>query len=74
MVSQVIAISLLILGYELGELRVTGTVALWAVMIFALASGIDYFVAFRRRRIGEPVAVRAGRPAGREAQARRAAP
>ncbi len=48
MVSQVIAISLLILGYELGELRVTGTVALWAVMIFALASGIDYFVKFAR--------------------------
>ena len=48
MVSQVIAISLLILGYELGELRVTGTVALWAVMIFALASGIDYFIKFTR--------------------------
>jgi CDP-diacylglycerol--glycerol-3-phosphate 3-phosphatidyltransferase len=48
MVSQVIAISLLILGYELGELRVTGTVALWAVMIFALASGIDYFAKFAR--------------------------
>ena len=48
MVSQVIAISLLILGYELGELRVTGTVALWAVMIFALVSGIDYFIKFAR--------------------------
>ncbi|HVE72925.1 MAG TPA: CDP-diacylglycerol--glycerol-3-phosphate 3-phosphatidyltransferase [Thermoanaerobaculia bacterium] len=48
MVSQVIAISLLILGYELGELRVTGTVALWAVVIFALASGIDYFAKFAR--------------------------
>jgi CDP-diacylglycerol--glycerol-3-phosphate 3-phosphatidyltransferase len=48
MVSQVIAISLLILGYELGELRVTGTVALWAVMIFALVSGVDYFIKFTR--------------------------
>jgi CDP-diacylglycerol--glycerol-3-phosphate 3-phosphatidyltransferase len=48
MVSQVIAISLLILGYELGELRVTGTVALWAVMIFALVSGVDYFIKFSR--------------------------
>ena len=48
MISQVIAISLLILGYELGELRRTGTVALWAVMLFALASGIDYFVKFTR--------------------------
>jgi CDP-diacylglycerol---glycerol-3-phosphate 3-phosphatidyltransferase len=48
MVAQVIAISLLILGYELGELRRTGTVALWAVMLFALASGIDYFAKFAR--------------------------
>jgi CDP-diacylglycerol--glycerol-3-phosphate 3-phosphatidyltransferase len=48
MVSQVIAISLLILGYELGELRRTGTVALWAVMLFALASGVDYFIKFSR--------------------------
>lgn len=48
MVSQVIAISLLILGYELGQFRVMGTVALWAVMIFALVSGIDYFIKFAR--------------------------
>ena len=48
MITQVIAISLLILGYELGELRLTGTIALWAVMLFALASGVDYFVKFAR--------------------------
>ncbi|HJQ36155.1 MAG TPA: CDP-diacylglycerol--glycerol-3-phosphate 3-phosphatidyltransferase [Thermoanaerobaculia bacterium] len=48
LVSQVIAISLLILGYELGELRLTGTLALWAVMLFALASAIDYFIKFTR--------------------------
>jgi CDP-diacylglycerol--glycerol-3-phosphate 3-phosphatidyltransferase len=48
MVTQVIAISLLILGYELGQFRVIGTVALWAVMLFALASGVDYFVKFAR--------------------------
>ena len=48
LVSQVVAISLLILGYELGELRLTGTIALWGVMLFALASGIDYFVKFTR--------------------------
>ena len=48
LISQVIAISLLILGYELGELRLTGTIALWAVMLFALASGIDYFIKFTR--------------------------
>jgi CDP-diacylglycerol--glycerol-3-phosphate 3-phosphatidyltransferase len=48
MVSQVIAISLLILGYELGQFRIVGTVALWAVMLFALASGVDYFAKFAR--------------------------
>jgi CDP-diacylglycerol--glycerol-3-phosphate 3-phosphatidyltransferase len=48
MVSQVIAISLLILGYELGQFRIIGKVALWAVMLFALASGVDYFVKFAR--------------------------
>jgi CDP-diacylglycerol--glycerol-3-phosphate 3-phosphatidyltransferase len=48
MVSQVIAISLLILGYELGEFRKTGTIMLWAVMLFALASGVDYFIKFAR--------------------------
>lgn len=48
MVSQVIAISLLILGYELGQFRIIGTVALWAVMLFALASGVDYFAKFAR--------------------------
>jgi CDP-diacylglycerol---glycerol-3-phosphate 3-phosphatidyltransferase len=47
-VSQVVAISLLILGYELGEFRRSGTLALWAVMLFALASGIDYFIKFAR--------------------------
>src|SRR5688572_25855335 len=53
MVSQVVAISLLILGYELGQFRVVGTVALWAVMLFALASGVDYFVKFSRAVLRE---------------------
>ena len=48
LISQVIAISLLILGYELGELQLTGTIALWAVMLFALASAIDYFIKFTK--------------------------
>ncbi|MCU1244395.1 MAG: CDP-diacylglycerol--glycerol-3-phosphate 3-phosphatidyltransferase [Acidobacteria bacterium] len=47
-ISQVIAISLLILGHELGEFGVVGVYALWVVMLFALASGIDYFVKFSR--------------------------
>jgi CDP-diacylglycerol--glycerol-3-phosphate 3-phosphatidyltransferase len=57
MISQVIATSLLILGYELDRvgdfvgiagLRLSGTIALWGVMVFALASGVDYFVKFTR--------------------------
>jgi CDP-diacylglycerol--glycerol-3-phosphate 3-phosphatidyltransferase len=48
MITQVIAISLLILGAALGELRMTGKVALWAVMLFALVSAVDYFIKFSR--------------------------
>lgn len=48
LVTQVIAISLLILGYELGQFRIVGTIALWGVMLFALASAIDYFMKFAR--------------------------
>ena len=48
MVAEVIAVSLLILGHELGEFLFIGTVALWVVMLFALVSGVDYFVKFAR--------------------------
>ncbi|HJT16122.1 MAG TPA: CDP-diacylglycerol--glycerol-3-phosphate 3-phosphatidyltransferase [Thermoanaerobaculia bacterium] len=48
MVTQVIAISLLIVAYELGEFRFTSELALWLVMLFALVSGADYFVKFTR--------------------------
>src|SRR5713226_4802347 len=48
MVTQVIAISLLILGHELGEFRFTSVIALWLVMLFALLSGVDYFIKFAR--------------------------
>ncbi|HEX6178603.1 MAG TPA: CDP-diacylglycerol--glycerol-3-phosphate 3-phosphatidyltransferase [Thermoanaerobaculia bacterium] len=48
LVTQVIAISLLILGHKLGEFRLIGMVALWFVMLFALISAIDYFVKFAR--------------------------
>lgn len=45
-VSQVIAVALLILSYELGEFNFVGKVALWIVVIFALGSGVDYFLKF----------------------------
>ena len=48
-ISQVVAIAFLILGYEiLGEFMFIGKLALWVVMIFALVSGIDYFLKFSR--------------------------
>jgi len=47
-VAQVVAISLLIVGYELGEFKFIGELALWVVMLFALVSGVDYFIKFSR--------------------------
>ncbi len=48
MVSQVVAISLLILGWELGQFMFIATVALWVVVVLAIVSGIDYFMKFSR--------------------------
>lgn len=47
-ISQVIAIALLIMGDQLGRFIMLGKLALWAVMLFALVSGIDYFLKFSR--------------------------
>lgn len=47
-IAQVVTIALLIIGYELGEFRFIGEVGLWVVMIFALVSGVDYFLKFAR--------------------------
>ena len=49
MISQVVAISLLILGHELGEFMFVAKVALWVVVIFAIGSAVDYFQKFWRR-------------------------
>ena len=46
--ASIVPVALLILGYELGEFRFVGELALWVVMIFALASGVDYFIKFSR--------------------------
>lgn len=47
-VAQVVAISLMIVGYELGEFKFIGELALWVVVLFALVSGVDYFIKFSR--------------------------
>jgi len=52
--AQVIAISLLIVSYELGEFRFTSELALWLVMLFALVSGVDYFIKFARAVLRPP--------------------
>ena len=50
MVAQVVAILLLILGREyLQQFVVLGEIALWIVVITALASGLDYYRRFARR-------------------------
>ncbi|HUO84313.1 MAG TPA: CDP-diacylglycerol--glycerol-3-phosphate 3-phosphatidyltransferase [Thermoanaerobaculia bacterium] len=51
-ISQVVAISILILGHELGEFIFTGKVALWIVVIFALGSAVDYFLRFSKAILG----------------------
>jgi len=48
MISQVVAIALLILGDKLSEFKFVGESMLWVVMIFALGSGVDYFLKFSR--------------------------
>ncbi|MGH9459389.1 MAG: CDP-diacylglycerol--glycerol-3-phosphate 3-phosphatidyltransferase [Thermoanaerobaculia bacterium] len=48
MISQIVAISLLILGHELGEFIFIGKVALWIVVVTAIASMVDYFLKFWR--------------------------
>ena len=48
MVSQVVAIVVLLLGREHEWLRWPGLLALWVVVALALASGVDYFHRFWR--------------------------
>ena len=50
MLTQVIAILLLILGEKsIGPIAVVAPIALWLTVILALASGLDYFIRFYRR-------------------------
>jgi CDP-diacylglycerol---glycerol-3-phosphate 3-phosphatidyltransferase len=47
-ITQVVAISLLIIADEIGEFKFTSVLALWLVMAFAIVSGVDYFIKFAR--------------------------
>ncbi len=48
-VSQVVGISLLMVGMRWPEFRGAAIVAMWIVVLFAIASAIDYFMKFWRR-------------------------
>ena len=48
LISQGVAIALLIVSYELGEFRFTSEIALWVVVLFSIISGVDYFLKFAR--------------------------
>ena len=72
MLLQVVTILALIAAPHVSALWVQALV--YATVAVTIASGLDYFVAFRRRRIGEPVGVRATSAAGADASPRRAAP
>ena len=49
MVSQVVAITVIILERRLPLLRLLGSVLLWMVVLFALASAGQYFISFWKR-------------------------
>ncbi len=53
-VSQIVAISLLIISDQLGSLRQLAPIALWIALILTIYSGIEYFAKFGRRVLSEP--------------------
>ena len=53
-ITQIVAISVLILGYELGEFMFISKILLWVVVLFALASMIDYFIKFSNAVLKRP--------------------
>jgi CDP-diacylglycerol--glycerol-3-phosphate 3-phosphatidyltransferase len=54
MVSQVVAIFLLLLSVPFPQLRLPGLVCLWVVVGLTLVSGVDYFVRFWRDVVRSP--------------------
>jgi CDP-diacylglycerol--glycerol-3-phosphate 3-phosphatidyltransferase len=50
--SQIVAISLLIVSYQLGRLALIGKVALWIAVVLAVVSLISYFGSFWHKVMG----------------------
>lgn len=53
-ISQVVAISLLIVHEKLHELAITSKIALWVALLLSIYSGIEYAVAYFRGRPSAP--------------------
>ncbi len=49
MVSQIIAVILILLGLRDERIQLLGTIALWLVVVFAIASAVGYFYRFWRQ-------------------------
>jgi len=52
--AQIVAISLLIVSYQLGEWAMVATVALWVALAMTVASLVSYFTGFWRLVVGAP--------------------
>ncbi|MEM9408783.1 MAG: CDP-alcohol phosphatidyltransferase family protein, partial [Acidobacteriota bacterium] len=52
-VSQIVAISLLIVSGHLGELHLLAPIALWVALFLTIYSGIEYFAKFGRQVLTE---------------------
>jgi CDP-diacylglycerol--glycerol-3-phosphate 3-phosphatidyltransferase len=50
--SQIVAISLLIVSYQLGQWALLGKIALWVAVFMAVASLVNYFWSFRHVVMG----------------------
>lgn len=48
MITQVVAILLLMLGKQVTLFYILGTIALWGVLVIALVSGVDYYRRYNR--------------------------
>jgi hypothetical protein len=54
MVSQVVAIFLLLFSRPYPQIRLVALVSLWAVVAMTVVSGVDYFVRFWRDVVRSP--------------------
>ena len=50
--TQIVAVSLLIISYQLGRWALVGKIVLWLAVFMTLASLVSYFVSFWRRVVG----------------------